>query len=295
MLESTLNINDHYHLQQQHQRQAHRRHIVYWGIVTESDVYAKLLGTTYFPESNQSDYEKQMKRLFEKRVSTRLKDNLDEVLTFRIRFSFAKLGAKRSDFEAIVDKLVCARLCDASTSRDLKQLCASLKERIEKNQERLHYYMGELLKSKWPALKEKEDNVQFRLTELEFALAWNSFIDLETCQLTHKTSGWSLPLDDKWQKTVATTLSLFVQCVEEMVSGAATIQVIKLLHANLRAARELVEFVKNKGLAGRNFTFDQTKVTAFDALVMVRMRECREFERYRANLRVFVQICNNFK
>jgi hypothetical protein len=284
------------------------RRIEYWGITNEFEIYSKLLAERYFNETKnetgrsnfQSDYTKQMMRLFEKRIDRRLKIDFDEVIKFRIRFNFEKFGSRsnKNDFENIVDKLVCRRLNEATTNYDLKQLCDSLKENTQLNQARLHYYVRDLLVNKWPAIKEKDNqkvnDLQFRIIELEFAIKWSSFIELKTCQLDHESKNCSLPLDSKWIQSFNNVLGHFMQCVEEIVNGSATIQIVKLFHVNLKDTYKLVEFLVSRNLSGK-LPINKSNLIIFKALIEIRMRECLEFERYRSNLKAFVQFCNNFK
>ena len=169
---SEMMRNEEHHIKME--RMVSRR-IEYWGIVNEYDIYAKLLGATYFPENNnrndilglimvsksspsqQADFVKQMQKLFEKRIKKRLEMDLDEVIKFRIRFNFERfIRSNKREFESIVDNLIRKRLIEATSNYDLRQLCESLKEKNQTNQERLHSYTKELLVYKWPSFKEKD-------------------------------------------------------------------------------------------------------------------------------------------
>ena len=158
--------------------------------------------------------------------------------------------------------------------------------------------MRDLLASKWPAIKEKDNqkvnDLKFRIIELEFAIKWSSFIELKTCQLDHESKNYSLPLDSKWIQSFNYVLGHFMQSVEENVNGSATIKIIKLFHANLKETYKLVEFFVARNLSGK-FAINKSNLIIFKALIEIRMRECLEFERYRSNLKAFVQFCNNFK
>ena len=132
--------------------------------------------------------------------------------------------------------------------------------------------------------------------ELEFALKWNSFIDLETIHLNHEAKKQSLPLDDTWSTSFTNVITHFKQCIQDIANGTATFQIIKLFYDNLKDAFKFAEFLVNNNLKGQPvFLFNKLNMSVFNALIHVRMKECNEFERYRTNLKAFVQFCNIFK
>jgi hypothetical protein len=268
-----------------------KRQIEYWGITNEFEIYSSVLDRNFSrmgskKEKNlESIFKIQMINLFEKRISSRMWIDLDEVIQFRVRFDFSMLGNK-TEFEKIVDNLICKKLKE-EVANDLKQVCYSLREKTEKNQNRLQYYITEFLASKWPATKDK-------FTILEFAIKWSLFIELEACQLDHVYKNYSLPLDSKWIQSFNNVLGHFMQCVEEIVNGSATIQIVKLFHVNLKDTYKLVEFFVSRNLSGK-LPINKSNLIIFKSLIEIRMRECLEFERYRSNLKAFVQFCNNFK
>jgi hypothetical protein len=274
-----------------HERLGLKRQIEYWGITNEFEIYSSVLDRNFSrmgskKEKNlESIFKIQMINLFEKRISSRMWIDLDEVIQFRVRFDSSMLGNK-TEFEKIVDNLICKKLKE-EVANDLKQVCYSLREKTEKNQNRLQYYITEFLASKWPATKDK-------FTILEFAIKWSLFIELEACQLDHVYKNYSLPLDSKWIQSFNNVLGHFMQSVEEIVNGSATIQIVKLFHVNLKDTYKLVEFFVSRNLSGK-LPINKSNLIIFKSLIEIRMRECLEFERYRSNLKAFVQFCNNFK
>ena len=227
----------------------------------------------------------------------RLRIDFDEVIKFRIYFNFGKFGSNhnKKDFEKVVDKNICKRLIDTNNFYDLKQLCETLKEKTDGNQEFLFKYIKELLEDKWPKNTKKLDETQFGIEELEFALKWESFLNLEEIHLNHVAKGYSLPLDpNSWLDSFNNLCSLFCQCIENVASGLATIQIVKLVHANKEKANKMTKFLVEKNLTGK-FCFNKSNLGLFDNLVEIRMKECVEFENYRSNLKAFVQVCNNFR
>ena len=273
------------------------RRVEYWGVPNEFYIYSRLLAPNV-SSAMLEDYENSIFKLFKRRIMSRLRVDLDEVIQFRINFDFERFGSRENKhkFQEIVDSIVCSRLIDANSSFDLKQLCESLKEKKSGNQKLLFYYVNKLLNAKWPKrtedpTNESQNETQYKIAELEYALRWNSFLVLEEIHLEHVANNLCVPLDSA---TFENVFKNFSEIMGNIANGSATFQIIKVIHANLNEANKFGQFLLSKNLP-LAFCFNASNMNMFEILVKIRMKECKEFELYRANLKAFVQFCNNFK
>ena len=266
----------------------------YFGVTNEYIIYFKLLELDTNANPVYHDYYQRILKQFEKRINTRLRINLDETIKFRTMFDFRKFGKQKADFERITDSRINKKLIDAQNPSDLRQLCESLKERNEKKQSFLFNYIDSLLSAKWPKRTDQISQEQDRINELEFMLKYHSFLPLIETHFVYDKLNQSLPLHSgTWLPRYNNALHVFANTINNLVAGKEVIKVIKILNENSVEMMKLAKFIIEKRIV--SYSLNESNYQFLGHLIQMRMRECIEFENYRAELKAFIQFCSYFK
>lgn len=232
-------------------------------LVIEPSIYQYLANLKISKLNKDSpQLEKKMTSMIEHLLHERIaKSTLDDLLQVRCHFSFEELKDKQTFIRGFFDRDLVDRISNDSS------IVVRVFEYLQQNNQLqlFQFIIDQVLERDW------------HTSDIHFALNNSLFYDLFI--LNQKTTVLSAKWNDKFQKV----LLILKEWLEGIFSGNVTIEIVHLVHNNLKQISSLSSLMLN--------TNDKT----LRECVQFRMRQIHSIENYRTTMTAFLQICKQFK